>query len=173
MHLWRVRLDFFQTTHGNLLRNMYNFIAQSVCKLYFILKYWFSGWLNSEHFNKDDFVASHRSDPSFQMFAEKLIQVQMFEQYVTMKEDKRRKFEGRDGFDTGKFSTSLLRLVNQSEWAWRKTLKVISNLPELKSNLDALKKFGVGLLEKGKKEIQNKNKQLRKEFEKNRKWFLN
>jgi len=73
------------------------------------------GWLNSEHFNKDDFVASHRSDPSFQMFAEKLIQVQMFEQYVTMKEDKRRKFEGRDGFDTGKFSTSLLRLVNQSE----------------------------------------------------------
>jgi len=49
------------------------------------------------------------------MFAEKLIQVQMFEQYVTMKEDKRRKFEGRDGFDTGKFSTSLLRLVNQSE----------------------------------------------------------
>jgi len=31
-----------------------------------------------------------------------------------------------------------------------------------------LKKFGVGLLEKGKKEIQNKNKQLRKEFEKNR-----
>jgi len=103
------------------------------------------GWLNSDHFNKDDFVASHRSDPSFQMFAEKLIQVQMFEQYVTMKEDKRRKFEGRDGFDT-----------------------VISNLPELKSNLDALKKFGVGLLEKGKKEIQNKNKQLRKEFEKNR-----
>jgi len=40
------------------------------------------------------------------MFAEKLIQVQMFEQYVTMKEDKRRKFEGRDGFDTGKFSKS-------------------------------------------------------------------
>ena len=38
------------------------------------------------------------------MFAEKLIQVQMFEQYVTMKEDKRRKFEGRDGFDTGNFS---------------------------------------------------------------------
>ena len=53
-----------------------------------------------------------------------------------------------------------------------KPSKVISNLPELKSNLDALKKFGVGLLEKGKKEIQNKNKQLRKEFEKNRKGFL-
>ena len=52
-----------------------------------------------------------------------------------------------------------------------KLSKVISNLPELKSNLDALKKFGVGLLEKGKKEIQNKNKQLRKEFEKNRKRF--
>ena len=77
-----------------------------VMTLYFVLIGWFSGWLNSDHFNKDDFVASHRSDPSFQMFAEKLIQVQMFEQYVTMKEDKRRKFEGRDGFDTGKFSKS-------------------------------------------------------------------
>jgi hypothetical protein len=70
-------------------------------------------------------------------FSEKLIQSQMFEQYIQSKEEKRKKQIFTDGFDT-----------------------LIKNLPELKTRLDEAKKFASGLLKKAGQGIEKTKNQL-------------
>jgi len=96
-------------------------------------------------FAKDAFVNSHH-DPSMRDFAERIIQVQMFEQFATMKETMRARHQGHDAFDT-----------------------VIRNLPELKSKLDDAKKFMGGLLDRGRREMAKKreNVKIEHKFERN------
>ena len=166
MLLSRVRPDFFQIIHGNLLRiNLLRNTSDSA-----------AGWIANILIK----MILLRLTVRIHHFKCSLKNLFKFKCSNSMLQWKKIREENlKDGTDSIQESFQNHSSGWLISWPIRmsfinvKTEKVISNLPELKSNLDALKKFGVGLLEKGKKEIQNKNKQLRKEFEKNRKWFLN